>query len=146
MPAAAAAALAVGCPAAAAAAMQLLQVKMHVAAADLAFVYYCCCPQKNMIAEPPQHSTLAAANVLQLRSACPSVASKTQFLFLLLPAGPCCCCCCFAIQVGVFVSIISTKIPFKGAGKEYIGDDVEEMVAAVKQAIQQCGAQLRVRA
>jgi DNA topoisomerase VI subunit B len=46
--------------------------------------------------------------------------------------------------VGVFVSIISTKIPFKGAGKEYIGDDVEEMVAAVKQAIQQCGSQLRV--
>jgi len=42
------------------------------------------------------------------------------------------------------VSIISTKIPFKGAGKEYIGDDVEEMVAAVKQAIQQCGSQLRV--
>ncbi|GLI61267.1 hypothetical protein VaNZ11_003583, partial [Volvox africanus] len=32
-------------------------------------------------------------------------------------------------KVGVFVSIVSTKIPFKGAGKEYIGDDVEEMVA-----------------
>lgn len=45
----------------------------------------------------------------------------------------------------MFVSIISTKIPFKGAGKEYIGDDVEEMVAAVKQAIQQCGLQLKVR-
>ncbi len=39
-------------------------------------------------------------------------------------------------QVGVFVSIVSTKIPFKGAGKEYIGDDVEEMVGAVKSAIQ----------
>eukprot|EP00879_Flechtneria_rotunda_P009403 GHRR01009845.1.p2 GENE.GHRR01009845.1~~GHRR01009845.1.p2 ORF type:complete len:267 (+),score=119.03 GHRR01009845.1:2558-3358(+) len=48
-------------------------------------------------------------------------------------------------KVGVFVSIISSKIPFKGAGKEYIGDDIEEMVAAVKQAIQQCGAQLRVK-
>ena len=24
-------------------------------------------------------------------------------------------------QVGVFVSIVSTKIPFKGAGKEYMG-------------------------
>jgi DNA topoisomerase VI subunit B len=47
-------------------------------------------------------------------------------------------------QVGVFVSIVSTKIPFKGAGKEYIGDDVEEMVGAVKAAIQQCCAQLRV--
>jgi len=44
----------------------------------------------------------------------------------------------------VFVSIISTKIPFKGAGKEYIGDDIEEMVGAVKQAIQACGVQLRV--
>lgn len=26
-------------------------------------------------------------------------------------------------RVGVFVSIVSTKIPFKGAGKEYIGED-----------------------
>lgn len=25
------------------------------------------------------------------------------------------------VQVGVFVSLVSTKIPFKGAGKEYIG-------------------------
>lgn len=49
------------------------------------------------------------------------------------------------LQVGVFVSIISTKIPFKGAGKEYIGDDIEEMVAAVKAAIQNCCQQLRVR-
>lgn len=24
-------------------------------------------------------------------------------------------------RVGVFVSIVSTKIPFKGAGKEYVG-------------------------
>ena len=24
-------------------------------------------------------------------------------------------------KVGVFVSLVSTKIPFKGAGKEYIG-------------------------
>ncbi len=46
------------------------------------------------------------------------------------------------LRVGVFVSIVSTKIPFKGAGKEYIGDDVEEMVAAVKHAIQACGVQV----
>jgi DNA topoisomerase VI subunit B len=26
-------------------------------------------------------------------------------------------------KVGVFVSIVSTKIPFKGTSKEYIGDD-----------------------
>ena len=27
-------------------------------------------------------------------------------------------------KVGVFVSIVSTKIPYKGAGKEYIGTDL----------------------
>ena len=28
-----------------------------------------------------------------------------------------------ADKIGVFVSIVSTKIPYKGAGKEYIGTD-----------------------
>ena len=41
------------------------------------------------------------------------------------------------------MSLVSTKIPFKGAGKEYIGDDVEEMVLAVKHAIQACCVQVR---
>jgi DNA topoisomerase-6 subunit B len=27
-----------------------------------------------------------------------------------------------ADRIGVFVSIVSTKIPYKGAGKEYIGE------------------------
>lgn len=27
-----------------------------------------------------------------------------------------------ADKIGVFVSIVSTKIPYKGAGKEYIGE------------------------
>jgi hypothetical protein len=35
-------------------------------------------------------------------------------------------------KIGVFVSIVSTKIPFKGTGKEYIGDDIPEIAAAVK--------------
>lgn len=35
-------------------------------------------------------------------------------------------------KVGVFVSIVSTKIPFKGTGKEYIGDDISEIASAVK--------------
>jgi DNA topoisomerase VI subunit B len=35
-------------------------------------------------------------------------------------------------KIGVFVSIVSTKIPFKGTGKEYIGDDIDEISAAVK--------------
>ncbi|KAG0600568.1 hypothetical protein M758_11G044100 [Ceratodon purpureus] len=35
-------------------------------------------------------------------------------------------------KIGVFVSIVSTKIPFKGTGKEYIGDDISEIAVAVK--------------
>ncbi|KAK6164225.1 hypothetical protein DH2020_001089 [Rehmannia glutinosa] len=46
-------------------------------------------------------------------------------------------------RIGVFVSIVSTKIPFKGTGKEYIGDDISEIASAVKTAIQQCCSQLK---
>ncbi|KAK9811024.1 hypothetical protein WJX73_007287 [Symbiochloris irregularis] len=46
-------------------------------------------------------------------------------------------------RVGVFVSIVSTKIPYKGAGKEYIADDMDEMVQAVKSSLQQCCLQLK---
>ncbi|KAH7560490.1 hypothetical protein JRO89_XS10G0030400 [Xanthoceras sorbifolium] len=46
-------------------------------------------------------------------------------------------------KIGVFVSIVSTKIPFKGTGKEYIGDDISEIATAVKYAIQQCCIQLK---
>lgn len=35
-------------------------------------------------------------------------------------------------KIGLFVSIVSTKIPFKGTGKEYIGDDITEISTAVK--------------
>ncbi|XLT01502.1 hypothetical protein HN51_050853 [Arachis hypogaea] len=35
-------------------------------------------------------------------------------------------------KIGIFVSIVSTKIPFKGTGKEYIGDDITEIASAVK--------------
>lgn len=45
-------------------------------------------------------------------------------------------------RVGVFVSVVSTRIPYKGAGKEYIGADIKEYVCAVKQAIQGCAVQL----
>ncbi|KAI5081155.1 hypothetical protein GOP47_0004338 [Adiantum capillus-veneris] len=48
-------------------------------------------------------------------------------------------------KVGVFVSIVSTKIPFKGTGKEYIGDDIEEIASAVKFSIQQCCSQLKAK-
>ncbi|KAL7530252.1 hypothetical protein ACHAXR_003388, partial [Thalassiosira sp. AJA248-18] len=46
-------------------------------------------------------------------------------------------------KIGVFVSIVSTKIPFKGTGKEYIGDDITEIQLSVKRALQSCCQQLR---
>lgn len=46
-------------------------------------------------------------------------------------------------KIGVFVSIVSTKIPYKGTGKEYIGDDITEISNSVKRAIQSCCQQLR---
>ena len=47
-------------------------------------------------------------------------------------------------KIGVFVSIVSTKIPYKGTGKEYIGDDITAISVSVKRALQQCCQQLRV--
>lgn len=47
-------------------------------------------------------------------------------------------------RIGVFVSIVSTKVPFKGTGKEYIGDDITEIQQSVKRALQSCCQQLRV--
>ncbi|KAL7484133.1 hypothetical protein ACHAW6_009786 [Cyclotella cf. meneghiniana] len=47
-------------------------------------------------------------------------------------------------KIGVFVSIVSTKIPFKGTGKEYIGDDIIEIQQSVKRVIQNCCSQLRL--
>ena len=41
-------------------------------------------------------------------------------------------------KIGVFVSIVSTKIPFKGTSKEYIGDDATEIQQSVKRALQAC--------
>ena len=46
-------------------------------------------------------------------------------------------------KIGVFVSIVSTKIPFKGTSKEYIGDDNVEIAEAVDRAIRACAAQLK---
>ena len=36
----------------------------------------------------------------------------------------------------MYVSIVSTKIPFKGTSKEYVGDDVVELMQSVRRAIQ----------
>ena len=48
-------------------------------------------------------------------------------------------------KVGVFVSLVSTKVPFKGTGKEYIGVDIPEVQAAVKRAIEKCCLQLKAK-
>ena len=48
-----------------------------------------------------------------------------------------------AHRVEVFVSVVSTKIPYKGTGKEYIGDDIEPIKASIKKAIQGCCRQLK---
>ncbi len=48
-------------------------------------------------------------------------------------------------RIGVFVSIVSTKIPFKGTSKEYIGADADEIARGVKHALQACCSQLRTK-
>jgi len=48
-------------------------------------------------------------------------------------------------RVAVFVSVVSTKIPFKGTGKEYIGDDAEPIRTSVKSSLQRCCQQLKVK-
>jgi DNA topoisomerase VI subunit B len=46
-------------------------------------------------------------------------------------------------KIGIFVSIVSTKIPFKGTSKEYIGDDKGPLNEAIKVALSACCSQLR---
>lgn len=48
-------------------------------------------------------------------------------------------------KVGVFVSIVSTKIPFKGTGKEFISADCTEIKDVVRTALQKCGNQLKAK-
>ena len=45
-------------------------------------------------------------------------------------------------KIGVFTSIVSTKIPFKGTSKEYIGADAQEIHDAIKRGVTQCAGQL----
>lgn len=45
-------------------------------------------------------------------------------------------------HLGVFVSIVSTRIPFRGAGKEHIAEDVGVIAEEVKKALQTCALQL----
>eukprot|EP00049_Salpingoeca_infusionum_P004710 m.82729 g.82729 ORF g.82729 m.82729 type:complete len:1030 (+) comp12697_c0_seq8:104-3193(+) len=46
-------------------------------------------------------------------------------------------------KIGVFVSIVSTKVPFKGTGKEFISDDIPPIKKAVRSALMHCCGQLR---
>ena len=48
-------------------------------------------------------------------------------------------------KVGIFVSLVSTKIPFKGTSKEYIGEDATDIHDAIKAALCQCGLQLKAQ-
>uniref|UniRef100_A0A7S1EK14 DNA topoisomerase 6 subunit B n=1 Tax=Hemiselmis andersenii TaxID=464988 RepID=A0A7S1EK14_HEMAN len=48
-------------------------------------------------------------------------------------------------KVGVYVSICSTKIPYGGPNKEYIGDAHEDLKRSVRGAIMSCCVQLKAR-
>ena len=45
----------------------------------------------------------------------------------------------------MFVSIVSTKVPFKGTNKEYIGAEATALAGAVAKALQKCCAQLKTQ-
>lgn len=47
-------------------------------------------------------------------------------------------------SVGVYVSVVSTRIPFKGTSKEYIGDDVIEIQQSVRRALIGCKSLLKI--
>ena len=47
-------------------------------------------------------------------------------------------------SIGIYVSVVSTRIPFKGTSKEYIGDDVTEVRDSVRRALLGCCNQLKV--
>lgn len=38
----------------------------------------------------------------------------------------------------MFVSVVSTRVPFKGTGKEYVAYDITEIQQAVKEAVEVC--------
>lgn len=48
-------------------------------------------------------------------------------------------------KISIFVSIVSTKIPFKGTGKEFIGNDVEPIRRAVHESLTKCALQLKAK-
>jgi DNA topoisomerase-6 subunit B len=48
-------------------------------------------------------------------------------------------------RVSVFLSIVSTRIPFKGTSKEYISYDCDEIRASVRVALMQCALQLKAK-
>ena len=48
-------------------------------------------------------------------------------------------------KIGVYISIVSTKIPYGGPNKEYIGDEDESLQKAVRDSIMKCCIQLKAR-
>ena len=47
-------------------------------------------------------------------------------------------------QIGVYVSLVSTRIPYGGAHKEFIGDENEDLQKCVRDCIMKCCVQLKV--
>lgn len=48
------------------------------------------------------------------------------------------------MKIGVYVSLVSTRIPYGGAHKEFIGDENEDLQKCVRDAIMKCCIQLKV--
>ena len=48
-------------------------------------------------------------------------------------------------KIGIFVSIVSTKVPFGGVNKEYITDDIPALQESVRNSIMRCCQQLAVK-
>lgn len=45
-------------------------------------------------------------------------------------------------KIGIVTSIVSTKVPFKGTSKEYIGEDAKAINDAIRRGIQSCASSL----
>jgi DNA topoisomerase VI B subunit len=48
-------------------------------------------------------------------------------------------------KIGIFVSIVSTKVPFGGVNKEYITDDIPSLQESVRNSIMRCCQQLAIK-
>lgn len=68
---------------------------------------------------------------------CTSVANSINWSYYKINPSQSC--------VSVFVSIVSTKVPFRGTSKEAISSESHEISDAVRDAIKECAKQLKVK-